>query len=64
MIEKSGSVTLTDEDLVAYYDGYISDRLKREWNITNLDDLHQLIKSNQYKLLTHSEKFDEYRKTV
>lgn len=49
MLEKNGSITLTDRDLQCYYDGYVSERVSREWGLS-LDELHEVIKANNYTL--------------
>ena len=47
MIEKSGSIILTEDDLRQYNVGVVSDRIRNTWGLS-LADLKDVIESKQF----------------
>lgn len=47
MIEKSGSIVLTPDDIEQYNAGIVSERIRQTWGLS-LDDLKAIIESNQF----------------
>ncbi len=54
MLEKSGSVVLTKEDLELYNQGQVSKRLADEWGLS-LESLREIVTSHNYTLLNTDE---------
>lgn len=48
MLEKSGTILLTKEDLEEYKQGCVSDRLQEAWGMT-LAELQFIVENNNYK---------------
>ena len=51
MMEKSGTVILTEKDLEDYKEGRVSLRLQEEWGLT-FEELRNIIETNNYKVNT------------
>lgn len=49
MLEKSGTIQLTQSDLDLFYKGEISDRVKQTWGFT-LEQLRQVIENKDYNI--------------
>lgn len=49
-MEKSGTITLTQEDLELYEAGEVSDRVKLLWELT-FPELRDIIESRNYNLI-------------
>lgn len=47
MLEKSGQVILTDDDIHKYNKGVVSDRVQQTWGFT-LEDLARIIENNNF----------------
>jgi hypothetical protein len=51
MLEKDSKVVLTDDDIVEYRHGRVSDRVKETWGLT-FEELQALVSSKQYTAVT------------
>lgn len=49
MLEKTGMVTLTEEELIQIKMGTLPERLNREWSLT-LEELKTIIQTNRYQV--------------
>ena len=49
MLEKSGIIVLTEEDLEEYNSGSVSERIKSLWNLS-FDELRDIVLSNSFTL--------------
>lgn len=49
-MEKSGTITLLQQDLEEYYQGTVSDRVRELWDLT-YDELKDIILTGSYTLL-------------
>lgn len=47
MLEKSGEVILTDEDVKKSKEGVVTQRIKENWGFT-LDELTKIVENNNY----------------
>lgn len=47
MIEKSGNIMLTNDDLEKYNQGIVSDRISQTWGLS-YEDLKEVIESKQF----------------
>jgi hypothetical protein len=53
MLEKNGTIVLTQEDLEAYNQGLVSDRLKQLWQLS-FEELQTIVNNANYvKEATH-----------
>jgi hypothetical protein len=50
MIEKTGQVILTSDDLVQYQKGVVSDRIKNSWDFS-LDQLKNIVENHEYRIV-------------
>lgn len=50
MLEKSGTILLTKEDLEEYGNGRVSDRLQEEWGMS-YEELRFVVENNNYKVI-------------
>lgn len=50
-MQKSGLVTMTEEDLEEFHNGNVSDRLAETWNLT-YNELREVVESQQYVLVS------------
>lgn len=48
MLEKSGTITLTDEDLDEFYKGKVSEKIRSTWGLTFLE-LKEIVVANNYE---------------
>ena len=53
MLEKSGTIVLTDEDLKELKDGKVSKRVEDNWGLS-VEQLKEVVKNNEYKPLNKS----------
>ncbi|MCI4437243.1 MAG: hypothetical protein JHC33_10600 [Ignisphaera sp.] len=51
MLEKSGSVTLTDKDLEEYNKGIVSDRIAETWKLS-YNELRDVVENKSYILVS------------
>lgn len=51
MLEKSGSIVLTEGDLNDLRLGLVSDRVKSAWGLT-LEQLQEIVKNKDYTVIT------------
>lgn len=51
MLEKSGSIVLTKEDLDDLRLGLVSERVKSSWGLT-LEQLQEIVSNNNYTIIT------------
>ena len=51
MLEKSGSIVLTKEDLDDLRLGLVSERVKSSWGLT-LEQLQEIVRNNDYTIIT------------
>ncbi len=51
MLEKSGTIVLTTEDLQDLRLGLVSERVKSTWGFT-LQQLQEIVKNNNYTIIT------------
>jgi hypothetical protein len=51
-LEKSGSILLTEEDILLAHQGIVSDRVKQTWGLT-LVELQQVVNNNDYTKITN-----------
>jgi len=58
MLEKSGSIVLTQNDLDKYRREEVSDRVKQTWGLT-LVQLQEVIETNNYVLMDNTTKVNE-----
>jgi hypothetical protein len=47
MLEKSGTITLTLEDLDEFHKGKVSDKIQSTWGLS-FEDLKKIVASNDY----------------
>lgn len=47
MLEKNSHLVLTDDDVKQYNDGVVSERIKQTWGPISVDELRELIATNQ-----------------
>ncbi len=47
MLEKSGTITLTDEDIYELQNLKVSERVRSNWNLS-LEELQEIVASNSY----------------
>lgn len=50
-MEKSGKITLTQEDMLQYRQGTVSDRLRDFFLVLTYEELNKLILAGEYQLL-------------
>lgn len=50
MLEKNGTITLTDEDLKEYNSGNVSQRIYDNWGLT-LSELREIVENGSYTKL-------------
>lgn len=51
MLEKSGSIVLTKEDLDDLRLNLVSERVKSSWGLT-LEQLQEIVRNNDYTIIT------------
>jgi hypothetical protein len=51
MLEKSGTIVLTNEDLQDLRLGLVSERVKSTWDLT-LQQLQEIVEQNNYTIIT------------
>jgi hypothetical protein len=49
MLEKSGAVVLTDEDVKKSEEGVVTKRVQETWGL-NIEELQEVVKSKDYKI--------------
>lgn len=47
MLEKNGSVVLTEDDISKYNAGVVSERVRQTWGLS-LDELRQVVENKQF----------------
>jgi hypothetical protein len=50
MLEKNGSIKLTEEDLLLVKQGSVPDRVASTWDVTS-EQLQEVVKTNDYVLI-------------
>lgn len=51
-LEKSGTIQLTEEDILLARKGIVSDRVKQTWGLT-LAELQEVVDNNDYNKITN-----------
>jgi hypothetical protein len=51
-LEKSGTIQLTEEDVLLAKQGVVSDRVKETWGLT-LQELQEVVNNNDYNKITN-----------
>jgi hypothetical protein len=52
MLEKNSHIVLTAQEMEEYNRGVVSDRVKQAWGVETIDELRQLLKSQQSIITT------------
>lgn len=50
MMEKTGAVSLTEEELIKAKSGVLPDRIKQDWDLT-LPELESIIQTGNYQIV-------------